>query len=52
MINGKVVSINPFSTNIKLLYPLKTSEKLWLSDAFRGDRSEILVNESPITVNK
>ena len=28
--------LNPFSTNVALLYPLKTSENLWFSDVFRG----------------
>ena len=32
--------LNPFSTNVPLLYPLKTSENLrWFSDVFRGYRS-------------
>ena len=31
---------NPFSTNVPLLYPLKTSENRRFSDAFRGYRSE------------
>ena len=34
---------NPFSTNVPLLYPLKASENLWFSDAFRGYRSGTLV---------
>ena len=28
--------INPFYTNVPLLYPLKTSEKTWFSQVFRG----------------
>ena len=35
--------INPFSTNVPLLYPLKTSENRRLFDVFRGYRSETLV---------
>ena len=35
--------INPFSTNVPLPYPLKTSENLWFSDIFRGYRSGTLV---------
>ena len=34
---------NPFSTNIPLLYLLKTSENWRFSDIFRGYRSESLV---------
>ena len=36
-------SFNPFSTNVPLLYPLKTSENLRFSDVFRGYRSATLV---------
>ena len=36
-------AINPFSTNVPLLYPLKTSENLRFSDVFRGYRSRALV---------
>ena len=32
----------PFSTNVPLLYPLKTSEDLRFSDVFRGYRSGTL----------
>ena len=35
--------IKPFSTNVPLLYPLKTSENLCFSDVFRGYRSGTLV---------
>ena len=35
--------INPFSTNVPLVYPLKTSEKLRFSDVFRGYTSGTLV---------
>ena len=34
---------NLFSTNVSFLYPLKTSENLQLSDAFRGSRCKTLV---------
>ena len=36
------ILINPFSTNVPLLYPLKT-ENLQFSDVFKGYRSEKLV---------
>ena len=32
--------INPFSTNVPLLYPLKTSENRSFSDTFGGNRSK------------
>ena len=35
--------INPFSTNVLLLYPLNTSENRRFSNVFRGYRSETLV---------
>ena len=36
--------LKSFSTNVLLLYPLKSSENLWFSDFFfRGYRSEALV---------
>ena len=35
--------LNPFSTNVPLLYPLKTSKNFWFSDIFRGYRSGTLV---------
>ena len=35
--------INPFSTNVLLLYLLKTSENLRFSDVLRRNRSETLV---------
>ena len=35
--------LNPFSTNVSLLYSLKISENLWFSDNFRGYKSEALV---------
>ena len=35
--------INPFSNNVSLLYPLKTSENLRLSDVLRGYRSGTLL---------
>ena len=34
-----LVYINPFSTNVPLLTPLKTSENFSFSDVFRGYRS-------------
>ena len=34
---------NPFSTNVRFLYPMKTSENRRTSDVFRGYRSGILV---------
>ena len=37
------VCLNPFSTNVSIMYPLKTSENLQFSDIFRGCRSETLV---------
>ena len=37
------ILFNPFSTNVPLLYPLKTSENLRFSDVFRGYRSGTLV---------
>ena len=36
-------NINPFSTNVPLLYPLKTSENRRLFDVFRGYRNGTLV---------
>ena len=36
-------TLNPFSTNVLLLHPLKTSENLRFSDVFMGYRSGILV---------
>ena len=38
--------LNTFSTNVPLLYPLKTSENLWFSDAFRRYRSGTLVENA------
>ena len=35
--------INPYSTNVSLLYPLKTSENLRFFDVFSGYGSETLV---------
>ena len=47
LINGCICDIkltgNPFSANISLLYSLKTSENLRLSDIFRRYRSGTLV---------
>ena len=39
----KLITINPFSTNVPLLYSLKTSENRWFSDVFSGYRSGTLV---------
>ena len=38
-----LTKFNPFSTNVPLLYPLKISENLHSSDAFREYRSETMV---------
>ena len=41
-------NLNPFSTNVPLLYPLKTSKNHWFSEVFSGYRSGTLVeNELP-----
>ena len=37
------VCINPFPTNVSIMYPLKTSENPQFSDVFRGYRSGTLV---------
>ena len=39
----KLTHINPFSTNVPLLYPLNTSENRRISDVFGGYRSGTLV---------
>ena len=39
---------NPFSANVPLLHPLKTSENLWFSDVFRGCRSRTSVENGLI----
>ena len=44
--------INPFSTNVPRLYPLKTSENLRLSDVFRGYRSRTLIENGLKNHNK
>ena len=36
-------NLKPFSSNVPLLYPLKTSENLRFSDVFIGYRGETLV---------
>ena len=41
--------VNPFSTNIPLPYPLKTSENLAFSDIFRVYRSGTLLENRLIT---
>ena len=38
----KLDIFNPLSTNVPLLFPLKTSENLWFSDVFRRCRSGTL----------
>ena len=43
-------SYNPFSTNVPLLHPLKTSENPRFSDVFRGYRSGTLI-ENGLIVN-
>ena len=43
--------LNPFSTNVLLLYALKTSENRRFSDAFRGYRSGALVENGLRTIN-
>ena len=40
--------LNPFSTYVPLLYPLKASEDLRFSDVFRGYRSGTLVENGLI----
>ena len=40
--------VNPFSTNVPFLYPLKISENLRFSDVFRGYRSVTLVENGLI----
>ena len=40
---SRISFVNPFSTSVPLLYPLKTSENLRFSDVFRGYRSGTLV---------
>ena len=37
---NKNSNINPFSANVPLLYPLKTSENRRFSDVFSGYRTE------------
>ena len=37
------VLLNPFSTNVPLPYPMKTSENRRFSDVFRGYKSGILI---------
>ena len=54
--NGRIQGIfllsknafNPFSKNVPLLYPLKTSENEKFSDVFRGGRSGTLVENGLI----
>ena len=42
-IANRPIMFNPFSTDVLLLYPLKTSDNLRFSDVFRGYRSGTLV---------
>ena len=44
----EIINLNPFSTNVPLLYSLKTSENLRFSDVFRGYRSGKLVENGSI----
>ena len=44
-------TFNPFSTNVPLLYLLKTSENFQFSDVFRGYRSGTLVENGLKTIN-
>ena len=43
MIYESLTTNNPFSTNVLLLYPLKTPENLRFCDVFREYRSGTLV---------
>ena len=43
---NRLISVNPFSTNVPFLYPLKTSENRRFSDVFRGYRKK------PVTRNR
>ena len=45
-----VFDFNPFRTNVPLLYPLKTSEKLQFPDVFKGYRSGTLVQNGLIRI--
>ena len=50
ILSSSPIMVNPFSTNVPLLYPLKT-ENFRFSDVFRGYRSGTLV-ENGLTRNK
>ena len=50
ILSSSRIMVNPFSTNVPLLYPLKT-ENFRFSDVFRGYRSGTLV-ENGLTTNK
>ena len=41
-------TVNPFSINVLLLYPLRPSENPWFSDVFRGFRNGTLVENGLI----
>ena len=43
-----LVAINPFPTNVPLLYPLRTSKNLRFSDIFRGYKSGTLAENGLI----
>ena len=46
----KVIQINPFSTNVPLLYPLEISENIRFSAIYKGNRSGTLVENGLIAV--
>ena len=46
--SSETLDLNPFSTNVSLLYPLQTSENRSFSDVFRGYRSRTLVQNGLI----
>ena len=47
-----VENIKPFSSNVPLLHPLKTSENLRFSDVFRGYKIGTLVENGLNTVSE
>ena len=52
-INVNLSNFDPFSTNVPLLYPLKTSENVQFFYVFRGYRAETMVETGlSITVNR
>ena len=40
---SRLILLNPFSTNVPLIHPLKISENFRFSDVFRGYRNGTLV---------